>query len=182
MNSWKAINLNKQYGQQRVIFLSILTMLFSFIFIYVPVNYIFVPTSLNDKYFILLLIGLWLMYPLHKIIHLLPIIPFNKNIQKKITMKYFIFPIINIRIVDPISKWFFIFSLIMPFMVINALLIMSCYTFNNYVHYFTILIAFHIGICVSDFICIKKVLFAPNHAYIEENEDGFEILVTHSYK
>lgn len=182
MNCWKAINLTKQYGSGRVFFLSTLTMLLTYVSIYVLVNFLFVPTSFDDKYFILLIIGLWLMYPLHKLMHLLPILNFKDKIQKKFSIKFFILPIIQIRVVEPISKWFFIFSLIMPFIFIDGLLFIACFAFHDYVHYFTILLAFHIGICVSDFICLKKVLLAPNKAYIEENEDGFEILVTRPYK
>ena len=35
------------------------------------------------------------------------------------------------------------------FFVINGLLVAACYFFNHYVHYFIILLAYHIGImCV----------------------------------
>lgn len=180
MYCWKTINLNKKYGPQRVFILSSLTMLFAFILLYVPANYLFILTSLNDKYISLLMIGLWLMYPIHKMIHYIPLIPLKNKIKKSFTFKYFIFPIIQIQVAEPIAKWLFLLSLIAPFIMINGLLVAACYVFNHYVHYFIILLAYHIGLCVSDFICAKNVLRAPNPAYIEENEDGFEILITQS--
>ncbi|WP_338451331.1 DUF3267 domain-containing protein [Niallia oryzisoli] len=179
MNCWKEINLNKQYGAQRVFILSILTMLSTFILLYVPANFLFVRSSLYDKYFLLLIIGLLLMYPIHKIIHFFSLVHLKNKIKNSIQIKYFMFPVFQIQIIEPISKWQYIATLIAPFFVINGFLIAACWVFNHYVHYFTILLAFHIGLCVSDFIYIKNVLTAPNQAYIEENENGFEILVKH---
>ena len=67
-------------------------MLFAFIFLYVPANYVFVPTSLNDQYILLLLIGLWLMFFIHKIFHYLPFFPLDNKVKKSFTLKYRIFP------------------------------------------------------------------------------------------
>lgn len=181
MNCWKAINLNKQYGTQRVIMLSFLTMLFSFILLYVPATYVFVPNSFHDQYFLFLIIGLWLMYPIHKFFHWLPLIPTKNKVKKAIVLKYLIFPVIQIRIAEPIMKWTFLLSLLTPFFVINSLLVALSFIYSGYIHYFIILLAYHIGLCVSDFICTKNVLRTPNHAYIEESDDGFEVLVNHSH-
>lgn len=177
MNCLKEINLTKKYNTQRVCILSILTMLCTFIVLYVPVTYLFVPSSFEDKYFLLLISGLWLMYPIHKMIHFFSLIHLKNKIKKTVSIKYFIFPVIQIRIIEPILKWQYIITLIAPFILINGFLFVACWFFNHYVHYFTILLAFHIGLCASDFIYIKNVLMAPNRAYIEENENGFEILI-----
>ncbi|WP_234978427.1 DUF3267 domain-containing protein [Bacillus tuaregi] len=179
MNCWKEINLTKQYGTQRVCILSIITMLFTFILLYVPANYLFVPSTLEDNYFLFLIAALWLMYPIHKIIHFFSLVHLKNKIKKTFKIKYLVMPVIQIQIIEPISKWQYILTLILPFILINGFLFTACWIFNNYVHYFTILLAFHIGLCVSDFIYIKNVLKAPNRAYIEENENGFEILVNH---
>jgi hypothetical protein len=180
MNCWKAINVHKQYGTHRMFILSCLTVLIAFIFLYGPATYLFVPNTLNDNYFFLLIIGLWLMYPVHKLLHFLPLAPLGRKIKKKFLIKYRLFPIIQIRVDEPISKWIFILSLIAPFFMINSVLIASCYIFTHYVHYFIILLAYHIGLCVSDFIFMRNVLTAPNRAYIEENDEGFEILVVNN--
>lgn len=47
----------------------------------------------------------------------------------------------------------------------------------QYVHYATILLAYHIGICAVDLFYAKAVISAPKGALVEENEDGYEILV-----
>lgn len=177
MNCWRTINIQKQYGTHRVYFLSSLTMLFAFIFLYAPAIYVFVPTTFYDNYFTLLFIALWLMFFVHKFFHLFPLLTLGNKVKKSFMMKYHIIPYIEIRVNEPVPKWLFLLSLLAPFFIINSLLVASCYFFSHYVHYFTILLAYHIGICVSDFISTKNVLSAPNQAYIEENEEGFQILV-----
>ena len=47
----------------------------------------------------------------------------------------------------------------------------------QYVHYATILLAYHIGICAVDLFYVKSIISAPKDALVEENEDGYEILV-----
>ncbi len=177
MNCWKAINIHKQYGTKRVFILSSITMLFAFIFLFVPATYVFVPRTFYDNHLLLFLTCFWLIFLIHKFFHLLPFIHLGKKVKKSFKMKYRIFPLIQIRVNEPISKWLFLLSLILPFFIINTLLFIFCYFFSHYVHYIIILLAYHIGICVSDFICIKNVLTAPTQSYIEETDDGFDILI-----
>ncbi|WP_102271918.1 DUF3267 domain-containing protein [Cytobacillus massiliigabonensis] len=181
MNCWKTININKHYGSQRLFFMSSLTMLLTFIIIFVPAQYLFGATSFYDNYFLLFIICLWIMYPFHKLLHYLPIAHLGNKVKKIGTMKYGLLPIIHVKVNEPIAKWKFIIALFTPFVTINSLLILACFCFPHYVHYSTILLAFHVGICFSDFVCAKNVLSAPNHSYIEENDEGFEILLRSNY-
>lgn len=177
MHCWKAINFSKQYGGQRIFILSSITMLFTFILLYIPITYFFLPETLNDNYFIFFLIGLLMLYPAHKILHYLPIFHLGKKVKKELRMIFGIIPAISIRVNEPVQRSTFIIALAMPFIVLNLGLLGACFLSPHYVHYFTILLAVHVGICVPDFICAKNILSAPAHSYIEENEDGFEILV-----
>lgn len=177
MNCWKTVNFTKQYGSQRIFIMSSLTMLLTFIFFFVPAQYLFETTSFHDNYFILLVVCIWLMYPLHKLFHYLPIVHLGSKVKKVFSLKYGFLPIIQVKISEPISKWLFIIALFTPFIVINCVLIGACFIFPHYVHYFTILLAFHVGLCFSDMIYAKNVLSAPTHSYIEENDDGIEILL-----
>lgn len=177
MNCWKTISFTKQYGSQRLFILSSLTALFTFILLYIPVTYLFISISLYDNYFIVFVTGVLLMYPTHKLFHYLPICFLNKKIIKDIRLGTWHLPVIEIRVNEPIPKSLFLLALLTPFLSVNALLIIGCFTMPHYLHYFTILLAIHTGLCVSDFLAVKNVLFAPKHSLIEENEDGFEILV-----
>jgi hypothetical protein len=176
MNCWKTINISRQYGSHRLFILSSLTMLFSFIILYVPVTYLSV-SSFKSNHFFWLLCSIGLMYPIHKLFHFLPIVHLGDRIKKSIEFYGGFLPIIHIRVQEPIRKWTFLLALFFPFFMICVLIFLGYLLFPSYSHYFTILLAYHIGLCVSDFICAKNVLFAPNDSFIEENDVGFEILV-----
>jgi hypothetical protein len=175
MNCWKTINISRQYGSQRLFLLSSLTMLFSFIILYVPVTYLSV-SPLKSNYFIFLIVSIACMYPMHKLFHYLPIAHLGNRVKKKVVMDGFL-PIIHIRVSEPIRKWNFLLALFAPFIGIGLMISAGIIFLPSYSHYFTILLAYHIGLCVSDFICAQNVLFAPNGSYIEENDEGFEILI-----
>lgn len=177
MNCWKTINFTKQYRPERLFILSSLTMLITFVLAYVPATYIFVPNSFYDNYFLLFIAGFWLVYPLHKILHFLPLMHLGKKVKKSAEMKFCCIPIFQFLVTEPISRFIFIIALCTPFIVIHGLLLAACFLFPHYVHYFVILIAYHTGICFCDMIMMKDIIKAPAHSYIEENEDGFEILL-----
>lgn len=176
MNCWKTINISRQYGSQKLFILSSLTMLFSFIILYVPVTYLSVY-PLKSNHFLLLVLSLLMMYPFHKLLHFLPIVHLGDRIKKNVDFYGGFIPVIRICVEDPIRKWTFLLALFFPFLFIGLLIIMGYVLLPNYSHYFTILLSYHIGLCVSDFIRAKNILFAPNHSFIEENDEGFEILV-----
>lgn len=89
---------------------------------------------------------------------------------------YFL-PILSLRVDQPISKYRYLVALVAPFFVLNSILLYGCFHFPHYSHYFTMLLAFHSGICAIDFIYAKQLMDSPKNALIEENEDGYEILI-----
>lgn len=120
------------------------------------------------------------MYPAHKLLHYLPVSHLGSKIRKKLEWKYGIYPIIQIRVQEPISKPLFLFALLLPFIIITSSLLYACFLFPHYFHYITILIAYQTGLSVSDLVCAYYIFRAPKDAMIEENDDGFEILVTNT--
>ncbi|MFB6465227.1 DUF3267 domain-containing protein [Cytobacillus sp. Hz8] len=180
MNCWKTINFSKQYGSHRLFILSSLTMFFTFILLYVPSTYFFVSYKHDNHYFIFFVLGLLLLYPIHKLLHYLPLAHLGNKVVKKMGINKYYLPTIMVRINEPISKNLFLLTLTIPFFVITLFFVVACYLFPHYVHYFTILIAFHVGICAPDFIRVKNILFAPKDSFIEESKDGIEILVLRS--
>ncbi len=177
MNSWKTVNFTKQYGAQRILFLSSLTMVLCFIIFYVSLQYLSEASTLSDNYFVLFAIALLMIYPFHKLFHFLPIAHLGDKLQKTVKLKYGFIPNIQIKIREPISKRHFLLALSLPFLMINTFLIVVCFFFPQYIHYFTMLLAFHVGICLPDMICAKNVITAPARSYIEENDDGIAILL-----
>jgi hypothetical protein len=175
MHCWKTINLEKQFGHSRVMLLSCLVMMMVFTIIYVPVNLI-LSEDLYDTHFYMFLIGLLLIYPLHKLLHLVPILSYLTKIKYQVKRQLFFIPIVSLRVGEPIPKNRFVLALVFPFFSINAVLLAGCILMPHYSHYFTILTAYHTGICTVDFLYAKCLLYSPRDAMIEENEDGYEIL------
>ncbi|OIU73223.1 hypothetical protein BHE18_14255 [Rossellomorea aquimaris] len=176
MHCWKSINLERQFGFYRVFLLSSIIMMMVFSFIYVPITLMY-SSSFYDNHLPGFLLGLISIYPLHKLIHLVPIFPYVKMMRWRWDRKLIFLPIVTLRVNRPISKYLYIAALFAPFLVINGVLLYGCIHFPHYSHYFAILLAFHSGICAIDFIYAKQLLDSPRNALIEENEDGYEILI-----
>lgn len=179
MNCWKSFNINKQYGNHKIFILSILTMLFSFILIYTFISTGITSVRLNDNHVVLFLLIMLFMYPVHKLFHLLPLLITGKK-TKIHSETFFFVPIITIKIIEPIRKWLFVLTLIMPFVLFTTIVSFCMVQFPSYAHYLTILLSFHIGLCVSDFITLKNILYSPPKCLIEEFEDDIQLLVRKS--
>ncbi|WP_108671914.1 DUF3267 domain-containing protein [Peribacillus acanthi] len=177
MNCWKSINFSKQYGWPRIMILSFLTMLLSFTVIYTFLSVGVNPAKLYDDRYVWLFVGIFIIYPLHKMLHFLPLMGHIDKVKFSMG-PYKFFPIVSFRVIEPIHKNLFILALLSPFIIITTCLSAGALLLEHYAHYFTILLSLHIGLCVSDFISIKNILGSPNRCFIEENEDGYEILVS----
>lgn len=176
MNCWKTINLSKDVGSQRILFISTLTMVFVFILTYLPINLLLPNVHFKDQHFLLFILLLVSMIPIHKLLHVFPLILCGCRVSLKIKY-YYLLPIFQIRTCDCVKKGNMIVSLFFPFFIFTAILFLSSIYFPAYVHYLCIALAFHIGLCVPDFILIRHILFAPKTCFIEEFEDGYEVLV-----
>ncbi|MCJ8005902.1 DUF3267 domain-containing protein [Lederbergia wuyishanensis] len=176
MHCWKSHNVNKKYEFSRLFIISSFITLLVFVFAYVLMQSITVD-PLKDNHFILFAVIFFLLYPLHKICHVIPLLKYYKHLKLEMEFYFYILPIIHVTIRNLTSKRRFATSLFFPFIVINIILVLAMFMFPNYVHYLTILLAYHVGICSIDMIYAKSLLSSPKGAMIEENEDGYEILI-----
>ncbi|WP_226670068.1 DUF3267 domain-containing protein [Metabacillus litoralis] len=176
MNCWKTINLSKDVGTHRILFISMLTMIFVFILTYLPINLFFSKVHLKDGHFLMFVLLLVSMIPVHKILHLFPLLLSGCPVEMKVKHYYFI-PFIQIKACKEIKKHNMLLSLITPFMFFTFIFLIGSIIFPAYMHYFSIATAIHIGLCVPDFIFIKHLLLAPRSCFIEEFDDGYEVLV-----
>ena len=176
MNCWKSININQYFGSWSKINVSIFSMIVSYILFYIPFSFFVDIKMLNDNHFLQFLLILLVIYPLHKCLHVIPLIIMRENFTIIRRKSGFFFPFIQIKIMRPIGKRIYISSLLMPFLIINSILIICLFQFPLLVHYLTFLLSFHIGICVSDFISLASLVKSPPKSYIEESDEGFEIL------
>ncbi|WP_028393217.1 DUF3267 domain-containing protein [Bacillus cihuensis] len=177
MNSWKSINLDRQFGNQFIFFLSMMTMFFSFIVIYLSMSVFFPNVSMHDDYGWILLFSALFLYPIHKLMHCCPCILEYPKIKPVFYIKWRVLPLISFKIGDPIPKRLYRLTLLFPFLVLTSVLIGGAYEFPHYAHYFAILLSIHTGLCVSDFIAIKCMKGSPEQSYVEETEQGYDILI-----
>ncbi|AYC30172.1 DUF3267 domain-containing protein [Paenisporosarcina cavernae] len=176
MHCWKTINVRKQYGFDRIFMLSSLIVLAVFSIFYVAME-VTRQADLSDQGFGIFFASFLLLYPTHKLIHYLPLIRYRKEVRFYVKRQLGIIPILVIRIKEPIPKTRFLFALLAPFVLINGVLIAGAILFPMFNHYFTMLLAYHCGICLIDLLYIKNLARSPKLALIEETDNGYEILV-----
>lgn len=181
LHCWKTINVKKQYGLERLFLLSSLLVIIVFSFAYVLLG-IIDQTHKSDDYFLLFILAFLSIYPLHKLFHFIPLYRYRDKVRLINKRQFGFLPVVSVRVVEPINKTRFIFSLLAPFIFINGILIVGALFVPIFSHYFTILFAYHCGICLIDLIYVKHLSKSPKSAFIEETEAGYEILIapTHS--
>ncbi len=176
MHCWKSINLKKQYGFDRLFLISALigAAVFTSYYMLLAITY---AEPLSDQNFLLFTIGMLAIYPVHKLVHLVPLLGCRKCLKISIRKQLKLCPMISLYIKEPVRKSRFMLALIAPFILINATVIILSLTWPAYSHYFAILLAYHSALCVTDLIYIRNLARSPRHALIEETDTGFEILV-----
>ncbi|WP_100330526.1 DUF3267 domain-containing protein [Bacillus xiapuensis] len=176
MKCWRTFDFEKRYGFNKIMIFSFLLMMifFSFSFAFMQSMY---SETLYSAYFELFLIGLLAVYPLHKLVHILPVWRCLGHIKLKYKIKFFCLPVLFLNIKKPIPKKQFILCLLLPFFIINPALLICGSLLPHYMHYFTMLAAVHTGICALDFLYVKALVTSPKYAVIEEHDHGYEILI-----
>lgn len=176
MHCWKTINVKKQYGFDRLFMISALFGIAVFMTSYIGLAIVY-ATPLSDQYFLLFIMALLAIYPLHKIFHFLPLIGCYKSLKLIIRKQMKICPAILLHINEPVPKTRFLLSLAAPFLILNAAIVTMSMLMPAYSHYFAMLLAYHSGLCLTDIIYLRNLARSPKYALIEETETGFEILV-----
>ncbi|QOR67416.1 DUF3267 domain-containing protein [Cytobacillus suaedae] len=177
MTCWRTINLAKDYGFHRIVLISIITMFFTFVLIYIPLNLMHPNAHLNEDGILFFLTGCLIVFPVHKLLHGLPLFILRKKFKLTASSNILFMPVLTIRLKQTLSKSIIITALIMPFLLITSLMLIGSFMFPGYIHYFSIIAALNLGLCVPDLICLRHVLQAPKTSQIEEVDDGYSILV-----
>lgn len=176
LHCWKTINVKKQYGLERMFILSSLVVIMVFSFAYALLG-IINDTHKSDDYFLIFVLAILALYPFHKLFHFIPMFSHRDKIKFIVVYQFRFIPILHLRIIEPIQKTRFLFILLAPFIFVNALLVIGALAIPSFAHYFTILFAYHCGICLIDIIYVKNLSKSPKSALIEETDAGYEILI-----
>ena len=168
MHCWKSINMNREYGTFKIILLSLMTMLLSFLTIFTAASVSLSRQEYRDDHAFLFLIALLLLGPLRKGLQ----VTLLSLLQGKV-MPF------SGKVTEPVGKYVYIFALMAPSVSISLIILICAFQFPSYAHYCAILISIHIGFCVPAFLRLYHLLHSPQKCYVEENEEGYEILITH---
>lgn len=180
MHCWKTINVKKQYGIERLFFLSSILVMAVFSIVYALQETIN-ETHKSDDFFWLFAICILMVYPLHKLFHFIPLFTNRDNLKVTVNRYYRILPIVSIKVCEPINKYQFIFSLLSPFIFINTAILLGALAAPHFAHYFTMLLAYHCGMCLIDLIYVKNLSKSPRSAFVEETDAGYQILIVASH-
>lgn len=176
MHCWKILNLERDYGTLKMYLISLIHGVLTFSFSYTFLN-LFNFEVYNDDYFILFVLAVLLIYPLHKLCHFIPLYRHRQKISIRIRKRLFGIRTIHMRVKEPIPKKLYIFSLLFPFLVLTTILLIIAIAVPTITHYATILLGIHGLLCAFDYIYIKHLIRSPADALIEETPRGYEILV-----
>ena len=103
----RQIDIHARFGIQRIAFLSLVATIFTFLVSY-EVMYYFLDTPLSDRHFFVLIVFILLMYPIHKIVHLLFFLPYYKSFKiHKLSSKKWV-PYLILMLIRLFTKFIFV--------------------------------------------------------------------------
>lgn len=171
----RQIDINARFGLPRIAFLSLVTTIITFLIAY-EILYFFSNTKSTDKYFLIFLLLVLVLYPIHKAIHLFFLFPYYKSFKKYKLLKQKNIPFYNTYVNTPVNKYYFCFDLMTPVIIITSVCAYLSTLFPQYGHYLMFLIALNMGYSVMDFLYLKIIIFSNEGTYIEEHQTGINIL------
>ncbi|WP_188455219.1 DUF3267 domain-containing protein [Virgibacillus oceani] len=177
MNCWKSININKEFGMNRIYISSFLSGLMTFVFLYVPFSIIHGSTNVNEFGIFPFTAALILLPVIHTFMHILPLImlkkrsKFNYRLKNKIKPSFTYYP--NAYLSKPVS----LLVALAPTLFITVPGLIASYLFQDFYVYILLFTSIHIGFSFMDFLYVIHIVKAPKKAFIENGKGGFDILV-----
>lgn len=177
MNCIKSVHFIRDYGRIRITILSIAASLGFYTLFYVMFLNIHPHHHSVQFNMLVLLAVLIFVYPLHKLFHCLPVWCCGHQATYSLRRKDAKFPLLFCDVKRPIPRNLFMVCVAFPGVIVTLALIAASIVFPHVFHYLCIAGTLNIGLSITDFIYLGFLAGAPSHAYIEETNDGFHILV-----
>ncbi|MFC7320179.1 DUF3267 domain-containing protein [Halobacillus campisalis] len=177
MNCWKSVNINKEFGLNRVYLMSFLTGLMSFLVLYLPFSIMHSAQDIRDHGFIPLLIILFFLPSIHRLMHLLPLILLYKRVRVNFKVNNRFTPTFSYQCKNKLSKQTSIIMALAPTFFITMPALVMAYAFPGYFAYLVIFASVNIGLSFSDFLYLNQFVRAPRKCLIENAKEGYDILV-----
>lgn len=177
MNCWKSINLTKEFGLNRLYIISLLTGLLAFIFLYVPFSILHGDIHVNESGIVPLIIGLIMLPTIHSFMHILPLIMMNKRVKLIYKTKNKALPLFTYHTKAHVTKKASLVVALAPTALITVPGMVASYFFSGFYVYILLFISVHIGISFVDFLYVVYISKAPKRSFIENDNNGFDILI-----
>ncbi|RSL29521.1 DUF3267 domain-containing protein [Salibacterium salarium] len=179
MNCWKSINFRKEYKPSRLLLLSMSVMIMTFIVSYLGFSLYYDNVRYAELGMIDTMLFLLLLFPVHTLLHLIPLqfvgVRMQWNIKSSKKKKRS--PLLALRFTKPVGRIFYINAMLFPTFCISCVSIVGAFTFPSFMLYFVLMFSFNAGLAVYDFLYIKQLLGAPRQCFIEQNQNGMDILL-----
>ncbi|WP_026672497.1 DUF3267 domain-containing protein [Alkalihalobacterium bogoriense] len=176
MNCWKSINISRDYGSTRLSLISFSSIIGFFLFFYLLLSSI-IPTPPYMEYGVLpLLIGIPVLFIVHKLLHCVPIWMIGKKAKIEWAKTNRI-PKLFCHIIEPLPRNVCLISTLFPVFIITFICCVGAYLSPAHLHYFSILASVNFGLSVYDILYAMQVTRAPKEAFISDHKEGFHILI-----
>lgn len=176
----QSINLRRKIGFVRMTLFSLLLTFLSFCVLYEGFL-LLSDEPLTDRNALIFFISLIAIYPLHKLLHTLPLLRHYKYLNISFNNKKSLFNFMNVRVKRPVLIFEYILALIAPFLILTVAVILLIIPFPMFAHYFIIIASINLGISLIDFIYIAHIIKCPYATHIDERKHGLEILMKQKF-
>ncbi|TMW74006.1 DUF3267 domain-containing protein [Alteribacter natronophilus] len=174
MNCWKTVSITQDIGRFRLWILSGMVMVLYFLVYFLMFSTFGSGAPLIDYGAAVMIVCLLAVYPLHMLMHCLPVWMLRKKATMKIRMKQW--PYLYFSVKQPLPKQLSLMAICSPAVFITGTAAAVSIVYPHLLHYAAIMSALNIGMCVNDFLYVNHIRRAPRHAFVEEYDDGFHIL------
>ncbi|WP_018924210.1 DUF3267 domain-containing protein [Salsuginibacillus kocurii] len=177
MNCLKSVSIRKNHDHSKLNLLSIGTMIFCFVLSFLFFSLLGPEVSYYDLHVLYaLMIGIALI-PIHLSLHLFPLwfrgykaYPRRQYIRKRKT--YYI----TFFCKNPVPRNVYLIALLFPTIVLTGGGLVLALLLPAFMPYILLLASANAGLAVFDYRCVKEVVSAPKHAYIEGDHHNFDII------
>ncbi|EJB4723686.1 DUF3267 domain-containing protein, partial [Listeria monocytogenes] len=149
MRCLKSINTERRDEFNRLFLKGILVWLAAVCICFLTQHLIY-PDQLTNDYQLASFLGIILIYPIHKLLHILGCFKYREGTVIQWRIHFFFLPCIKLNIKRIIPKWHYIFSLILPFVIITTILVaLMLFTPIGHSGMFLLLLSVHFGMSFS---------------------------------
>ncbi|EUJ63287.1 hypothetical protein MCOL2_03376 [Listeria fleischmannii FSL S10-1203] len=125
MRCFKSVNTERRDEYNRVILKSVLIWFSALCILFLVHNFI-VPGDFKPTYNLIFILGLVIIYPVHKALHVLALFRYRAGLKIGFKRHFYILPCLQVRLKQMVPIKRYIFSLLLPFFLYISRIYSSC--------------------------------------------------------